>query len=673
MFTGEDGVHYDLETPTELWQSSYSDFFDQVWVYRAVRSRPSTTMSSSKQTFLSGLQTSFKGPPEQGKVAITIAPLTSSLQDSCNIAGQAFQRLLNHLQYRTIVQHPLLRSLFSVFLCNRGEWKPRRPEEVAELVTGCRHWTTLQDNATLLVVVEEYIDGCTILEYCNLLGQQRLVRSTAQLQRDAAAIVYQIAQLMAHLHFYGPFLCLDIPLQKIYTDEKSGRIRVVLPSSLTLMEDPALQRAVTCFDGVEHLLRAPEVRQMGLQLPAAMGTTSGHHCGADVWCIGVLLLQLCSVGHSTFSMVQSIVDRVAAVVPHLSAPHGILPPDVAEGVLLVLTSCLQQDPEKRPSVLELLTHPVFLTYKSHSLNEQNRAVIEVVETVKRARAMDAPPATKEVRQDDGVKEKQTGRRCSVKHDAATPWRGREVVHLPSPSAWQLSTSLSEVYAIEPIQFPTDSTSSGPLPLPVEPKSSFQKELPPSSEGAPGEVSSFLQRICEEVSDDFSELLICFAQLPTEQLLHPLSLTDATRIQQQFSQPTSLVLHQLHTLTKQMSELETIDPSVTIQFTEMLVESLMASNEDVEQIADTAILTEQLLRAASEAALLNSDSSETVHETSGESESDCLYGSTPSVAVPVTSQMMLLMPERITSSDTAVRTDAILYNKWVKKQQKSFSL
>ena len=91
---------------------------------------------------------------------------------------------------------------------------------------------------------------------------------------------------------------------------------------------------------------------------AIMGDDDGQHKqgrASDVWSLGCILYQMCH-GHTPFSHLKNLIQKMQAITndavsisfPPLRNPH----------MHDVIKACLQRDPTRRPSIPELLNHPL---------------------------------------------------------------------------------------------------------------------------------------------------------------------------------------------------------------------------------------------------------------------------------------------------------------------------
>ncbi|KPA86286.1 hypothetical protein ABB37_00512 [Leptomonas pyrrhocoris] len=749
------GNRFRIEGVLDSGQDSYASLFSTAVTYRArhvgtydddVVHQPSSPPSAHQGQSLS---TPSRPHSISATVVITYIPLLSSLQGITSSKDAAALLVLqDHVRLRRQVEHPFLRSLFDVFYTQQCLAAPvsssgppaaaatalvRRPVEVhspvasrarkqqtnrsasaeedrgvdeandgdtadrkdvaARSTTSTASSPSHTDSGTALVIVEEFIEGSTLADYADAVACKRLMPGNVKLQRDAAAIAYQLAQLLQYLHGTGCVLCRELPLGNIALDQNKGYISVRLPlgavntlheaddkryahSVAALVFDTSqLHREKASFGAEEyHLLRAPELRHVAcwdaVCDPAASPTTDNEPAAfgaADVWMLGVVTTLLCTLNNKKFALTTR-AERLAAVHSHIDHLPGLLPSDTPEGMVKLIQSCLESSPAKRPTATGVLTSAAFVPNRSHVELEQQRAVISIAEAVANANKRKMPPPSLHLAENSAA---TTGGGAA----AAAATALRTVAVAPDNELTLLSLQGTVWYV--PTAYRDVLLPGADVALPGEPATlphimQVPSSVAPSLSRATQDAFHDIERLCEQ---DARLRLTDLAAAPSYASTDCKrdSLQERLRRSKLMPRDFSATKCVLEELTDRFTQLESRNPEAAFCFIELLLEGLQSCSQGVAALRESVTLADALLQPA------GLPPTGTLQEETPAREDACedstLSNSTEvgqrDFQVPEVLRAMPSMPERMIASDRAANTSAVLYNQWLRKNKKRF--
>jgi serine/threonine protein kinase len=683
-------------------------------------------------------------------VMVTYIPLLSSVQGIApSKEASALLVLQDHIRLRRQIEHPLLRSLFDVFYTQQCLAAPGRSGAVTAPTAGAAAVGTpvevtsptnanarvrkaaclpssvedvngdesevKDDEATdgskaaksspppsnttskcsditgaALVIVEEFVEGCSLADYADAIARRRLVPTSAKLQRDAAAIAYQLAQLFHYLHGTGYVLCRDMPFENVMLDQNKGFISVRLPlSALRMLQEPgekcltnvaaALMSQTSQLNRVNECrltekscsLRAPELRSIPYW-DAAWNSSDGTSDGgaaasafgaADIWTLGVVTTLLCTLNHKQFAQTTR-AERFGIASAQVQRLQELLPGDMEEGMQDLIRGCLEASPTARPTAGGVLKSAVFVTYRSNTELEQHRAVISIAEAVENANKRKMPPPPLQLAESSTT--------AATRTVAVVPDTDLSLLSLHD-TAWEAPKMYRDVFL--------SNGGDGAAALPGEPTTSRSSQVL-------NRVSPSLARASQYALQDLMRLCAQYTRLnPTDAsdsapssayagAMDRKGNTVCERVRRSRQMPRDLpsTIRTFEELTARFSQLERINPDVSFRLMELLLEGFSSSPQDVASIRKSVTLADALLYAEWPPATL--DEGAAVAGRVGSLETSVLSASVDKdqrdFQVADVLRSMPTMPERMIASDRAANTSAVLYNQWLKKEKKKFA-
>lgn len=657
-------------------------------------------------------------------VMVTYIPLTSRLLGDTNSKeATALTLLLDHVRLRRQVEHPLLRSLFDVFYttqrlaapvvvvappsvvrravdvsspnASRARTLPERSTSaeasgspiVARDGDGANCVTCLSPSstpATALVLIEEMIEGCTLADYADAVTRRRLTPNNAKLQRDAAAIAYQLAQLLHHLHGTGHVLCRELPLECVALDQNRGFVSVRLPLSAVHMLEAAGNRRWRPGTTAQHhssdgaswagelrQLRAPELRDVAYwEAASAAAATSidpASFGAADVWMLGVVTALLCAMNHKQLSQTTR-AERSSVAGSDVQLLVEMLPADTQEGILHLIRSCLEATPAKRPTAAGVARSSAFLAHRSHTELEQHRAVISIAEAVAQTRRRKMPPASLQLAESNATapaaRAAPNGAGLADGLDAAPALSSVQDV------VWDDSRTYRDIFLASECAADTDGQADeSPSP---DHRHHHHRDGAPSLSLATHEAQQDVERLCARYDQLHGSESTCppsMGNAAGATAAHG-QLRERVNRSRQMPRDLSATMGVMEELTQRFAHLEKTNPDAAFRLMELLVEGLANCPPDVAAMQESAELADALLRTSRPPH--TPDGEEDRLGTADEarlSPSDEVEQRDFQVADVL--RVMPSMPERMIESDRAANTSAVLYNRWLKREKKKF--
>ncbi|KPI90222.1 hypothetical protein ABL78_0604 [Leptomonas seymouri] len=726
-------------------QASYAFLFTNAVTYRArhVSANFDDTFQHPPPSTAANvgicLPTAPKSNVISDTVVVTYIPLVSSLQSSTpSNEAAALRALQENIRLRRQVEHPFLRSLLDVFYTRQCLVAPVSrniaPNTDAEAVAPvCRPFerdspatssaqrreryrsASFEKNGgaeeardgdraeredalasasasspfqiiagTALVIVEDFVEGCTLADYAEAVACKRLTPSNAKLRRDAAGIAYQLAHLLHYLHDTGHVLCRELPLDNIALDVNKGFISVRLPLSAVRLLPEAGARCLTDtvaelalgasqlhhddrFAWTEELrpLHAPELRRTAswdafwhpLTTPEADSTPVAFGA-ADIWMLGVVTALLCTLNHKNF-VHNTRAGRLAILCSQIESLPVLLPFDMEEGMQQLIHSCLEISPTKRPTATAVLKSAAFVPNRSHTELEQHRAVISIAEAVTNAAKCKTSPASLQTVDGRAVSRAAAWRAVTT----AAPDTELTILSLQD-AAWDVSPVYRDVF------------------LPNQWMEQHEEPMVPQSSQPLGQEVPSLAQATQYALHDMERLYAKYERLFRTDLANaPFAVPNDT-VHDEFRQqlrrsrqmPPNMpgVARIFEELTERFTQLERSNPDASFRFLELLVEGLSSSTQDVAVVRESVTLADALLQVSRlPPPPTSNDAAERMQsvEEAGISNSGEVTARDCQVADVL--RAMPSMPERMLASDRAANTSAVLYNHWLKRERKKF--
>ncbi|KAG5466868.1 hypothetical protein LSCM1_01045 [Leishmania martiniquensis] len=718
------GRAYRLKAAEGAERGSYGALFSRASTYRAQRLLPQRTEGISRPA--KGKTSKSCAESWERDVLVTYIPLTTSLQESASTSeAVSLQLVLQNVRLRRQVDHPYLRTLMDAFYTDQTLSSPRPASDGADhvgvekradaspetekcrkrkgatpgsggtqLVTDTAALTGISSpTITALVVVEDYTEGCSLSDYATAVAKRLLFQGHSKMLQNMAVISYQLAQVLLHLHAVGHVVCRDIPLDSVRLDINKGCVRFRLPLSAAAMLDMAEGSAGSCQATVltlPHLMPeddspsgvagegrkvvcAPEVSNMSCwgESPAAPG--GALPLSADVWALGLLMLQLGSLNHVDFSAATSAAERLAVIRSHLHHLAALLPPEAGEDMVRLISDCLALSPARRPTLQALLQSRAFAKYHFSTAAQRNDAAIHLAEAVRAVYQKEpSPPSMEPTAQ------------LSRKRDAAGICLPNMTVEgfLMSLSLEDLSWETPQCFrdTFVPVVEPPAQTRNPSAP----PSDSASPKLTtggttPVFEGPPPSLAIATKQALQDVAllhDQYRALDAAATPIssPTTSSAHQsvwAAWRERVRHTRQLPHDVTSTKTTMEELAEHFAKLEHAEPRLCFRFIELLMEGLENCPSDVTAVTDSVVLAEALQHTsatdtagASDAPLVRDDSS----------VDEMIPHVAPMQKVTVfnvaeTVRVMPSMPAHMISSDRAANTSAVLYNSWLRKQQK----
>lgn len=729
-FFDTQGNKFLIECVLDSEHDSYASLFTTAVTYRArhVSADVDDTLSLQPQQTGGSISTAIKANHlVADTVTVTYIPLSSSVQGiAASEESAAFLALRDHVRLRRQVEHPFLRSLLDVFYTQQRLAPPvrsapaaaevRRPvetnsptaararkperhtvdrgkvdggfaasggdaadrgdaESFPSVTTSPSSSSSSTDAFAALVLVEEFVEGCTLADYADAVVHKRLRPTSAKLQRDAAAIAYQLAQLLHYLHETGHIQCRELPLGNVALDQNKGFVSVRLPlSAVRVLQEPGEKRlsdvvaalvsetsqlnreSGRCWTEKPRLLRAPELR--GAAFWDAMWSPASDETAlfrmADVWALGLVTTLLCTLNHKLFAQTTR-AERLSVVGAQIQHLPELLPHDMQEDMLHLICSCLENAPERRPTAAGVLKSAVFVKNRSYTKLEQHRAVISIAEAVANANKRKMPPVALQLAESSATAAART---------AAASADSELLLLSLQETAWDFTPMCRDVFS------PAGVTAAGPGKVVIP----YSEQVAASLKQATQDASQDLERLCVQCARlyqvDPSGAAACTASRIKDD-----SLRERLRRSGQMPRDLPATIHIFEELTERFAQLERSSPDASLRFIELLLEGFTSSPQDVEAVRESVTLADALLRIS------QTSPSAVVEGGRGTAEkTDTFDGSTLSNSSAVDQRdfqvadvlrSMPSMPERVIASDRAANTSAVLYNQWLKKERKRF--
>ncbi|CAG9582640.1 conserved hypothetical protein [Leishmania major strain Friedlin] len=723
------GHEYRLEMAVDPERGSYGALFAQATTYRAQR------LFRPCMEDIPGLvedNASEAGAKSLASAAlVTYIPLTTSLQESDTTSEAALLHLLvQNIRLRRQADHPYLRTLIDAFYTNQvpsspsstsggvgsvvvmkgpgaspASLSPPRENLVKQTGTaqdsGGTNWPAgaaapalaLSPAITALVVVEEYIEGCSLADYADAVAKMHLKQGNLKIQNDAAAIACQLAQALLHLHAVGHVLCRDLPLDCVHMDINKGCVQVRLPLSATAMLDMvegsasaapgavmASPRTTSIGESTSNAFRegkcfvgAPELSKMSDWNKIASPPCGALPLYADVWALGLLMLQLCSLNHKNLSGATDATERLLVIRSHLLQPAALLPADTEEDMAELILSCLECSPTKRPTLSMLLKSSAFAKHRSFTMREPNRAVISLAQAVKAIRRHERTSAS--------VQPAALHSRTMSTIDTDLP---NQVV-----DDSLISLSLQDLHWTTPPSFrdvfvPILVSPPGTADLCEVPGGIASRDLTAAAttqgrQRPPPSLAAATEQALHDVAllhDRYRDICVMATQsstsaAPSAQQSACAALRDRVQNTGQLPRDFTTTTTIMEELTEHLAKLEQNDPKLCLRFMELLLEGFATCPSDIAAVADSVALADTLFHASATDTAATSGAQPVRKEAPlEEATQHSVPGQKEAVFnVAETLRVMPSMPAHVISSDRAANTSSVLYNSWLRKQRK----
>ncbi|KAG5467412.1 hypothetical protein CUR178_01055 [Leishmania enriettii] len=724
-----DGGAYRLETAVGAECGSYGALFSRASTYRARRLPAPCTEDISRPADSEANESRTKS--STGDVLVTYIPLTTSLQESAIKSEAASLHLvLQNIRVRRQVDHPYLRTLTDAFYTDQVLSSPssvsdgvgavvmrkrpgsplrgtspqgvelRRREGTEEDSGGAER---LVDTAaspgissptmTALVVVEEYVEGCSLLDYVDAVAKRHLIQGNPKMQDNAAAIGCQVAQILLHLHAVGHMVCRNIPLDCVHLDAKRGCVRLRLPLTTAAMLDVVESSTGSCQATVltsryatpedeptntvsgagKKIVCAPEMSNMSCWSEIPSAPWGARSVGADVWALGLLMLQLCCLHHDDFSAAINASELLVVIRRHLHHLAYLLPSETEEGIAGLIRSCLEFSAEKRPTLQALLQSRTFAKHCPSKVLQPNGVIITLAEAVKAVQRKEnllpsMQPAAQLLHTSDVV--------CS---DLSSPTAEGLLVSLSLEDLiWETPPSFCDAF-VPMIGSPPLANDVAKLPGGSGSQDTTASGATQPLERSPPSLAAATKQALQDVvclHGHYRGMGVVATPKSTPTALSAHQRARAAwreRVQctRQLPRDITSTKSMMAEITDHFAVLEHADPRLCLRFLELLMEGFENCPSDVTAVSDSVVLAEALL-LISATDTVDAGAARPVREDSpiGDATEHLLAEQKETFFnVAETLRVMPSMPAHMISSDRAANTSAVLYNSWLRKQRK----
>ncbi|CAJ1036605.1 hypothetical protein Q4I30_007504 [Leishmania utingensis] len=723
------GREHRLERAVVAEPGSYGALFARAATYRAQCLTPPGTEDVSRRREASSGESHPKS--FASAALVTYIPLTTSLQDPATTSEAAsLDLVLQNIRLRRQVDHPFLRALIDAFYTDQVLSPPTLASDGADSVN-VKTWpgaslpstppprenhakeadsaqdtegptrpdgptaSALTPSSTIaaLVVVEEYVEGCSLADYADAVAKRHIKRSNRKMQEDAAAISRQLAELLLHVHAVGHVLCPDIPLDCVHLDLKKGCVRVRLPlraaATLDIVEKStgaalAVTTTVPCMASIDNSMRsvpgeggpcvcAPEMCEMACWNDGTSAPWGALPFSADVWALGLLMLQLCSLNHKDLSTATNAAERLVVVRSHLHELVSLLPSETEKDMVELIRSCLEYSPTRRPTLGMLLESRCFAKHRPLRVREPTPAIMTLAEAVMTVKNNEASPSSMQpaARHSRTMNTTDTNLPGVVADDTLV-FLSHQVLAWTTPRSFRdafVPMVDSSLGTADPCALLGSRASKDPTAAATtQPRQSSPPSLAAATQQALQDIALLHEqyhRICVMSSDPSTLATPCVQQSTYK------ALRDRVQRTRQLPRDITSTTTIMEELTEHFAKLEHSNPKLCFRFMELLLEGFTNSPSDVEALIETVTLAEALLHASSMdtsaaggAQPIREDAP--LNDTTGNSaanEKGSVFN------VNETLRVMPSMPAHVISSDRAANTSAILYNSWLRKQRK----
>ncbi|GET92805.1 hypothetical protein, conserved [Leishmania tarentolae] len=723
------GDEYRLLQTIEPESGSYGALFAQAATYRAQQVLPPPKAETPGLAETNAGESGAKSL--LGSAVVTYIPLTTSLQEGDSTSESALMHaVLQNIRLRRQVDHPYLRTLIDAFYTNQvlqssnsvrhdtgrvadikqpsasarnssSSPKSLEKQSYTAHVGGDTNWRASTAVSglhsplalTALVVVEEYIEGCSLADYVDVVAKGHLQQENRQIQKATAAIAYQLAQALLHLHTVGLLLCRDLPFECVHMDVNKGYVRVRIPLSATAMLDavegstssavtaflpspctaPIADARSTAFGEGKCSLCAPEMTEMSEWNESVSEACGSLPFGADVWALGILMLQLCSLNQKDLFGTTNATERLLVIRSHLPHIVDLLPADIEGDMAELIGGCLQCSPRNRPTLSTLLKSSLFANHRSFTLLEPNPVIISDAEAVSDAK-------------------KQQGAFVSVQ-PTAPPSRAMNKVdtdflHKVIDDSL-ISLSLKDMKWRTPRSFrdafmpilapPPGSTTSCEMLGGCASRDSAATPTMQSPQGLPLPLAAAAKQALHDITllhDEYYDICVRAAQTststtPSAETIACAALRERVQNSRQLSRDLTTTMTIMEDLTKHFTKLELSEPKLCIRLVEFLLEGFETSPSDIAAVTESITLADTLLHAASTNTVSPGGASVVHKEAPLDEATQHRVPQQKEAAFNVakTLRVMPSMPAHMISSDRAANTSAVLYNSWLRKLRK----
>ena len=193
-----------------------------------------------------------------------------------------------------------------------------------------------------------YIKNSTIwivLEYCEGGSCLDILRAGDFEEVYIAIILREILQGLEHLHAQG----------KLHRDIKAANLLIDAQGNPKIADFGVSGQITATFTRRNSFVgtpfwMAPEVIEQ-----------TGYDSKADIWSLGITAIELAK-GRAPYSDMHPM--RALFLIPKNDSP--VLEGNFSKPLKAFIASCLEKDPEKRPTAKELLKHPFIKSAKPNS-------------------------------------------------------------------------------------------------------------------------------------------------------------------------------------------------------------------------------------------------------------------------------------------------------------------
>ncbi|KAJ3424033.1 sterile20-like kinase isoform b-related [Anaeramoeba flamelloides] len=180
-----------------------------------------------------------------------------------------------------------------------------------------------------------------VLEYCgggSIAEIMKITKSTYN-EDQIVAVIKSILEALVYLN----------KTKKMHRDIKAGNI-LLTDKCVAKLTDFGVSAQVTESKKKKSVVGTP------YWMPPEIITKNGYNLNADIWSLGITIIEMAE-GKPPLSDIHPL--RALFSIPNNPPPTFKEPENWSKNLNVLLSKCLEKDPEKRPSAKQLLELPIF--------------------------------------------------------------------------------------------------------------------------------------------------------------------------------------------------------------------------------------------------------------------------------------------------------------------------
>ncbi|KEG15203.1 protein kinase [Trypanosoma grayi] len=388
--------------------------------------------------------------------------------------------VLKEVSYLSNLQHPNIVSYYTAFTNHGRPSAAPPPPPPSKGIQGEVEKAALNfAEVPSLCIVEELVEGASVAKVLRMIASGQIDKPMTE--AEVAVVLYDVLQALLYIHEECRLVHRDIKPLNMLLSRATASVKLCDFGTCADMSQQAGRYTVIGTIG----WIAPEVLDSGM-MDYRSGHVTSHSFPTDIWSLGVSALEMARPTARKTAFSEYIKDLSASpcsVEPTVNASRkSFLNEKLPTGRLRdFIACCLRKDPQIRPTVRQLLQHPLIVGNGVSNVKER-RARITAVLTAVRAASKESAVAEEKMA-DDGIVLPQystsptlSKNRCmeaiaAIKRDffaaqAPLPEKSRT-----SHYAWRLPSHLARMSSSEDCRYmPTPLRPQGLGQVPVTPMS-----------------------------------------------------------------------------------------------------------------------------------------------------------------------------------------------------------